>query len=47
MYSNKFVAKLMNIRQLCKKDVEKLSVFIVLSTYYLTFRIARKKLTKL
>ena len=39
MYSNKFAAKLMNTRQLCKEDVEKLSIFIVLSTYYLTFRL--------
>ena len=38
MYSNKFATKLMNTRQLCKEDVEKLSIFIVLSTYYLTFR---------
>ena len=29
----------MNTRQLCKEDVEKLSIFIVLSTYYLTFRL--------
>ena len=39
MYSNKFAAKLVNIRQLCKKDMEKLSIFMVLSTYYPTFRI--------
>ena len=38
MYSNKFAAKLVNIRQLCKKDMEKLSIFMVLSTYYPTFR---------
>ena len=42
MYSNKFATKLMNTRQLCKEDVEKLSIFIVLSTYYLTFRIQNK-----
>ena len=39
MYSNKFAAKLVNIRQLCKKDMEKLSIFMVLSTYYPTFRV--------
>ena len=43
MYSNKFAAKLVNIRQLCKKDMEKLSIFMVLSTYYPTFRFLRKK----
>ena len=43
MYSNKFAAKLMNTRQLCKEDVGKLSIFIVLSTYYLTFRIIMLK----
>ena len=42
MYSNKFAAKLVNIRQLCKKDMEKLSIFMVLSTYYPTFRIGSK-----
>ena len=41
MYSNKFAAKLVNIRQLCKKDMEKLSIFMVLSTYYPTFRILK------
>ena len=41
MYSNKFAAKLVNIRQLCKKDMEKLSIFMVLSTYYPTFRIIK------
>ena len=39
MYSNKFAAKLVNIRQLCKKNMDNLNIFIVLSTYYLTFRI--------
>ena len=38
MYSNKFAAKLVNIRQLCKKNMDNLNIFIVLSTYYLTFR---------
>lgn len=38
MYSNKFAAKLVNIRQLWKKDVGKLNIFMVLSTYYPTFR---------
>ena len=42
MYSNKFAAKLVNIRQLCKKDMENLSIFMVLSTYYPTFRVAIK-----
>ena len=41
MYSNKFAAKLVNIRQLCKKDMGKLSIFMVLSTYYPTFRFVR------
>ena len=39
MYSNKFAAKLVNIRQLWKKDVGKLNIFMVLSTYYPTFRL--------
>ena len=39
MYSNKFAAKLVNIRQLCKKNMDNLNIFIVLSTYYLTFRL--------
>ena len=39
MYSNKFAAKLVNIRQLWKKDVGKLNIFMVLSTYYPTFRV--------
>ena len=39
MYSNKFAAKLVNIRQLCKKIMDNLNIFIVLSTYYFTFRI--------
>ena len=38
MYSNKFAAKLVNIRQLCKKIMDNLNIFIVLSTYYFTFR---------
>ena len=42
MYSNKFAAKLVNIRKLCKKDMEKLSIFMVLSTYYPTFRFKKK-----
>ena len=39
MYSIKFAAKLVKIKQLCKKEVEQLSIFMVLSTYYLTFRL--------
>ena len=39
MYSIKFAAKLVNIKELRNRIVEKLSIFIVLSTYYLTFRI--------
>ena len=39
MYSNEFAAKLVNTRQLCKKDVEILSIFMVLSIYYPTFRV--------
>ena len=39
MYSNKFAAKLMNIRRLCKENVRNLSIFMVLSTHYPTFRI--------
>ena len=39
MYSNKFAAKLVNIRQLCKKIMDNLNIFIVLSTYYFTFRL--------
>ena len=39
MYSNKFAAKLVNIRQLCKKNMDNLNIFIVLSTYYFTFRL--------
>ena len=39
MYSNKFAAKLVNIRQLCKKIMDNLNIFIVLSTYYFTFRV--------
>ena len=46
MYSNKFAAKLVNIRQLCKKDMEKLSIFMVLSTYYPTFRLLSKECKK-
>ena len=46
MYSNKFAAKLVNIRQLCKKDMEKLSIFMVLSTYYPTFRFLYEPLFK-
>ena len=42
MYSNKFAAKLVNIRQLCKKNMDNLNIFIVLSTYYLTFRLLLK-----
>ena len=38
MYSIKFAAKLVNIKELRNRIVEKLSIFIVLSTYYLTFR---------
>lgn len=38
MYSNKFAAKLMNIRRLCKENVRNLSIFMVLSTHYPTFR---------
>ena len=35
----------MNTRQLYKEDVGKLSIFIVLSTYYLTFRFLLLSLT--
>ena len=38
MYSIKFAAKLVKIKKLCKNKVEKLMIFMVLSTYYLTFR---------
>ena len=41
MYSIKIAAKLVKIKQLYKKAEEQLSNFIVLSTYYLTFRILR------
>ena len=41
MYSNKFAAKLMNIRRLCKENVRNLSIFMVLSTHYPTFRILK------
>ena len=37
MYSIKFAAKLVKIKRLCKNLVDKLSIFSVLSTYYLTF----------
>jgi hypothetical protein len=40
MYSIKFAAKLVNIKELRNRIVEKLSIFIVLSTYYLTFRVS-------
>ena len=39
MYSIKIAAKLVKIKQLYKKIKEQLSDFIVLSTYYLTFRL--------
>ena len=39
MYSIKIAAKLVKIKQLYKKAEEQLSNFIVLSTYYLTFRV--------
>ena len=39
MYSNKFAAKLVNIKELCKYIADKLRIIRVLSTYYLTFRI--------
>ena len=42
MYSIKIAAKLVKIKQLYKKAEEQLSNFIVLSTYYLTFRITKK-----
>lgn len=42
MYSIKFAAKLVNIKELRNRIVEKLSIFIVLSTYYLTFRLQNK-----
>ena len=38
MYSNKFAAKLVNIKELCKYIADKLRIIRVLSTYYLTFR---------
>ena len=43
MYSIKFAAKLLNIKELRNRIVEKLSIFIVLSTYYLTFRLAKER----
>ena len=42
MYSIKIAAKLVKIKQLYKKAEEQLSNFIVLSTYYLTFRVLMK-----
>ena len=39
MYSIKFAAKLVKIKRLCKNKVDKLRLFMVLSTYYLTFRV--------
>ncbi len=39
MYSIKFAAKLVNIKELCKYIVDKLRIIRVLSTYYLTFRV--------
>ena len=39
MYSNKYAAKIVNINQLCKKKMEKLSKYMVLSIYYPTFRL--------
>lgn len=39
MYSIEFAAKLVKIKRLCKNKVDKLRIFMVLSTYYLTFRI--------
>ena len=44
MYSIKFAAKLVNIKELRNRIVEKLSIFIVLSTYYLTFRVVHREL---
>ena len=41
MYSIKIAAKLVKIKQLYKKAEEQLSNFIVLSTYYLTFRLIK------
>ena len=41
MYSIKFAEKLVNIKELRNRIVEKLSIFIVLSTYYLTFRMEK------
>ena len=43
MYSIKIAAKLVKIKQLYKKAEEQLSNFIVLSTYYLTFRIENEE----
>lgn len=45
MYSIKFAAKLVKIKRLCKNLVDKLSIFSVLSTYYLTFRLVYATLT--
>ena len=45
MYSNKFAAKLMNIRRLCKENVRNLSIFMVLSTHYPTFRLPKMSVT--
>ena len=39
MYSIEFAAKLVKIKRLCKNKVDKLRIFMVLSTYYLTFRL--------
>lgn len=47
MYSNKFAAKLMNIRRLCKENVRNLSIFMVLSTHYPTFRLPKDENDKL
>ena len=47
MYSIKIAAKLVKIKQLYKKAEEQLSNFIVLSTYYLTFRVITKRFWKI
>ncbi len=47
MYSIKFAAKLVNIKELCKYIVDKLRIIRVLSTYYLTFRILTRRKTGL
>ena len=46
MYSIEFAAKLVKIKRLCKNKVDKLRIFMVLSTYYLTFRISSNRVRR-